>query len=93
VERLLAAGYDNRSPALSSIGYSTVAALVRGEISRDAALQDIVRDTWQYARRQRTWFRHQLPVDTRSLDATLPTDELAGLVVGGWKAVSEREWR
>ncbi|MDH3428157.1 MAG: tRNA (adenosine(37)-N6)-dimethylallyltransferase MiaA, partial [Gemmatimonadota bacterium] len=84
VERLLAAGHDLGSPAFSSIGYRAVADWNRGKASREEALTRIVRDTWAYARRQRTWFRHQLPPDTREIDARLPVDDAADLAVAAW---------
>ena len=34
--------------------------MVRGDITRADALERVVIDTRQYAKRQRTWFRHQL---------------------------------
>ena len=37
--------------------------MIRGEITRDAARDAILIQTRQYAKRQRTWFRHQLPAE------------------------------
>lgn len=51
------------APAWSSTGYDVVRRLVRGEMTRAAAHQQILISTRQYAKRQRTWFRHQLPTD------------------------------
>jgi tRNA dimethylallyltransferase len=48
------------APAWMSSGYSTVRALARGEIDFDAAREKILIETRQYAKRQRTWFRHQI---------------------------------
>ncbi|MGD8496148.1 MAG: tRNA (adenosine(37)-N6)-dimethylallyltransferase MiaA [Gemmatimonadales bacterium] len=81
VRALRAAGHDRDSPAFSSIGYEAVAAWMAGEVSREEALSRIVRDTWSYARRQRTWFRHQLPDHALRLDGRRPVDELADRVV------------
>lgn len=49
------------APAWNATGYDTVRALVRGELSRPAAREQILIATRQYAKRQRTWFRNQLP--------------------------------
>ncbi len=65
------------APAFSSIGYRHVASLLGGELSRDKVLESICGDTWQYARRQRTWCRHQLPPQAVTLDAERPSGELA----------------
>ncbi len=72
------------SPAFSSIGYRAVAEWTRGETSREEALTRIVRDTWAYARRQRTWFRHQLPPDVLTLDGEMLVDEAADAVIDAW---------
>jgi tRNA dimethylallyltransferase len=54
---LLAEGIDPALPALRAVGYPELFAHLRGETTRDTALEAIRRATWQYARRQLTWFR------------------------------------
>jgi tRNA dimethylallyltransferase len=49
------------APAWNATGYRTVRERVRGAITREAMLSRIIVETRQYAKRQRTWFRHQLP--------------------------------
>jgi tRNA dimethylallyltransferase len=49
--------------AWNACGYGAIRAYVEGRLSRDAALERVTIATRQYAKRQRTWFRHQLPVD------------------------------
>jgi tRNA dimethylallyltransferase len=87
VAALRAAGHDPHSPAFSSIGYSAVDDWMSGRASREEALTRIVRDTWAYARRQRTWFRHQLPAAAPRLDAGRAVEDLADEIseVGGWR--------
>ena len=85
VEQILAAGHGLDSPAFSSIGYRAVAEWTRGEASREDALTRIVRDTWAYARRQRTWFRHQLSPEVTRLDAAMPIDRAVEAVVEAWQ--------
>lgn len=84
VEELLNAGQTLDSPAFTSIGYRAVAESIRGETSREEALTRIVRDTWAYARRQRTWFRHQLPPGTLTIDARTGVGEAADRIVAAW---------
>jgi tRNA dimethylallyltransferase len=57
------------APAWNATGYSTVRAMEQGrgrgtsnepQLTRDAAEERVIIDTRQYAKRQRTWFRHQL---------------------------------
>lgn len=55
------------APAWNACGYGVVRELVRGEIDREAALERVVIETRQYAKRQRTWFRHQLARDSVQL--------------------------
>lgn len=44
--------------ASQALGYAQVAALVRGELTRDAAIADVAAATRRFARKQRTWLRH-----------------------------------
>jgi tRNA dimethylallyltransferase len=48
------------APAWNAAGYEVVRRLVRGEISRMHAREQVIIETRQYAKRQRTWLRHQL---------------------------------
>lgn len=59
VKRLAARGYDERTPAMESVGYRPLLRAVRGEISLDEAIPEIQRETRRYAKRQLTWFRAQ----------------------------------
>ena len=61
-----------------------VLRFARGEISRGEAVKAIVGDTWQYARRQRTWFRHQLEDDVLRVSADTDTAELARRIAVDW---------
>ncbi|HKK07342.1 MAG TPA: tRNA dimethylallyltransferase, partial [Gemmatimonadota bacterium] len=91
VEALLAGGRGPDDPALSALGYRAVADLVRGERSLEEVAETIAGETWQYARRQRTWFRHQLPGDAVRLDARRPVGELADRVARGWEGRGRTE--
>ncbi len=48
------------APAWNATGYRTVRDMVRGEVTPRHAVEQVVIETRQYAKRQRTWFRHQL---------------------------------
>jgi tRNA dimethylallyltransferase len=68
------------APAWNSTGYAAVRRLIGGELSRASVHEQVLIDTRQYAKRQRTWFRHQLPDDvTTRVDPTAPdaTDVVA----------------
>ncbi len=47
--------------AHQALGYKIIARYLNGEIKYPELEQLIVTATWQYARRQQTWFRHQHP--------------------------------
>jgi tRNA A37 N6-isopentenylltransferase MiaA len=65
----LAAVVPSEAPAWQASGYAAIRDHVAGTISRAAAVDRVVIATRQYAKRQRTWFRHQLPLDrTTRLD-------------------------
>ena len=49
------------APAWLASGYRWVQRLVKGEADLETARTRIVIETRQYAKRQRTWFRNQLP--------------------------------
>lgn len=59
-QAVLQKGFAEDSPGLSGLGYPRVTAFLKNEISKDKALQLLIQDTRQYAKRQRTWFRHQM---------------------------------
>ncbi|SCY70032.1 tRNA (adenosine(37)-N6)-dimethylallyltransferase MiaA [Microvirga guangxiensis] len=52
---------DPMLPAMRAHGVPGLLAYLRGEISRDEAVSKGQGDTRRYAKRQFTWFRHQLP--------------------------------
>ncbi len=61
------------SPAWSGTGYQFMRAVVRGEMDRDTARSLTLTATRQYAKRQRTWFRHQVAAaDVTQVDPAQP---------------------
>ena len=81
VAGLLEHGYDERAPGMNATGYAELVPVVRGEATLPEALELVRKRTRAYARRQLTWFRHQLPGGALWLDATRPTSELASAIV------------
>ena len=49
------------APAWKASGYAVLRDAVEGRVTRAAAIERVIIETRQYAKRQRTWFRHQLP--------------------------------
>lgn len=60
-ERALDAGLLSAPTAHQALGYRFIAEFLHGAFDRAELEQRIVTATWQFARRQRTWFRHQHP--------------------------------
>jgi tRNA dimethylallyltransferase len=71
---------DRRLPALApvmrAIGVREIAAFLRSEMSRDAALAAGKAATRQYAKRQYTWFRRQPPPHWPRFEAALDCDAM-----------------
>jgi len=51
--------YGVDCPLLATIGYGEAAAVLRGDLNQQQALEHTTRRTQQFAKRQRTWFRRQ----------------------------------
>jgi tRNA dimethylallyltransferase len=49
------------APAWNATGYDAIRQVVAGTLSLARAREQVIIATRQYAKRQRTWFRHQLP--------------------------------
>ncbi len=61
------------APAWNAAGYAAIRKLVLGELTLDEAVEQVIIETRQYAKRQRTWFRHQLAgEDVTQLSADEP---------------------
>jgi tRNA dimethylallyltransferase len=65
---LVAAGKEEALRRLSAIGYDEALEVLAGRLADEAAKQAMSLRTAQLAKRQRTWFRHQL--ESTSLDGT-----------------------
>lgn len=85
--RALDGNVPDSAPAWKSSGYRVVRALTRGEIGLSTARERIIIETRQYAKRQRTWFRHQL--GRAAVTRVDPDDpEVAATVERWWKESS-----
>jgi tRNA dimethylallyltransferase len=60
VRRLAERKLDSTLPAMKAHGVPWLIRHLNGEISREAAVAGAVMDTRRYAKRQLTWFRHQM---------------------------------
>lgn len=79
--RALVSSVPPDAPAWNATGYGAVRAVVEGTLTEGEAVEQIVIETRQYAKRQRTWFRHQLASDlVTALDPASDT----------WRAAARR---
>jgi tRNA dimethylallyltransferase len=84
VERLLAAGYTAEDPGMTGAGYREIVAYLEGALSLEEALDEIRSSHRKYARRQTTWFRHQLPPGALRLDGSEGVEGMANRIADGW---------
>jgi tRNA dimethylallyltransferase len=94
VRGLLECGLDAQAPGLDGVGYRETVAMLRGELAASGLRDAIVGATRRYAKRQETWFRHQLRPQTSdvrhqsevwTLDATEDPATLATMIVERWQ--------
>lgn len=88
VERL-AVSVDESAPAWKASGYSVMREAIAGRIAERDAKERVIIETRQYAKRQRTWFRHQL--DESSTTRVNPDAEVAETIVKDWWEGRNRE--
>ena len=68
VRRLRAAGLEKNPSAASAIGYRETLTMLDGALRESALAAEIAKNTRALVKKQRTWFRTQLPPH-RVLDA------------------------
>jgi tRNA dimethylallyltransferase len=99
VRGLLDAGLDAGAPGLDGVGYRETVAMLQGSLPASGLRDAIVVATRRYAKRQETWFRHQLQQrnqpsaisrqeDVWTLDATESAATLAATICERWQAVT-----
>jgi tRNA dimethylallyltransferase len=57
VEGLIRRGYDNNLPSMSSIGYSHIGMMLKGQLPREEAIRKFKVDNHRFVRHQYAWFR------------------------------------
>jgi len=72
VEELLATGVGDKTTAMQALGYKEIIPYLRKECSLEAAVQAIQQGSRRYAKRQLTWFRHQIDGHWLSMDDKTP---------------------
>ncbi|MGH7656235.1 MAG: tRNA (adenosine(37)-N6)-dimethylallyltransferase MiaA [Gemmatimonadaceae bacterium] len=100
LDAMLAAGWTDEvraldltvasdAPAWQACGYASIRKQLRGELGAAAARDAILIATRQYAKRQRTWFRHQL--EGQRVLRIDPHDPACDAIVDRWWRGGEPE--
>jgi tRNA dimethylallyltransferase len=79
-EGLLARGLEHNRVAMQAIGYRQVVEQLRNGRSEEQTVALVKQRTAQFARRQRTWLRHQLPVEWIVVGPTDDADRVAARI-------------
>jgi tRNA dimethylallyltransferase len=85
VASVLSEGHSERAPGLDGIGIREAVEYLHGHRSRESVAPAIAVSTRQYAKRQETWFRHQLRGNIITLDAVRPPEQLADEIATRWR--------
>jgi len=88
VKRVINAGVPLDAPGLAMIGYAEVVAMLSGEMDEMELAPAIALATRRYAKRQETWFRHQLRGPVTWFDAARSPEALAKDVLAGYRAAT-----
>jgi tRNA dimethylallyltransferase len=87
VATALAEGAAAGGPGMDGVGVREAVAVLHGTLPRESLAAAIATSTRQYAKRQETWFRHQLGTDVLTLDATRSPEQIAAAIVAAWERV------
>ncbi len=68
IRSLVPSRFTGEEPGFTSLGYREAVAVLDGKMSEKDGLAELIASTHAYAKRQRTWFRHQL-AGSLALDA------------------------
>jgi len=80
VNHLIRKGYNFRSSALKTVGYTEIYNYIYGQYDLQEAIRLIKRNTRRYAKRQLTWFRRWEGVEWIDLD-TLSDEEVTEFMI------------
>ena len=81
----LAEGAPSHGAGMDGVGVREAVAVLHGVMARESLVDAIATSTRQYAKRQETWFRHQLGGDVLTLDATRPPEQVAAAIAAAWE--------
>jgi tRNA dimethylallyltransferase len=85
VAAVLSEGHPPTAPGLDGIGVREAVEYLHGRRTRATVAEAIAVSTRQYAKRQQTWFRHQLGPSVLTLDASRSPERLAAEIAEAWE--------
>ncbi len=77
-------------PGFDGVGIREAVEALTGVRPRESVADAIAFSTRRYAKRQETWFRHQVPEPRLNLDATRPVDARANEIAAAWGRDQDR---
>lgn len=86
VAAALAEGVPADGPGLDGVGIREPVEYLQGKRTRESVAEAVSIATRQYAKRQETWFRHQLHGAVTLLDSVRPPEVLAAEIATRWKS-------
>ncbi len=89
VAAVLAEGHAPRAPGLDAIGIREAVEYLHGHRARETVADAVAASTRRYAKRQETWFRHQLAGPVLTLDATVSPALLAEQIAEAWTSAAQ----
>ena len=87
------ASTPRRGVSTCRVGYPEAIDCLHGRLAEAELPERISIATRRYAKRQVTWFRHQLKGPGMMLDASQPPDVLARELLSGYRAAVEQDGR
>jgi len=84
VAAAMADGAPPDGPGLDGVGLKEPVEYLQGKRTRESVAEAITIATRQYAKRQETWFRHQLHGQVMLLDSVRPPEVLAAEIAQRW---------
>jgi len=98
VRRVLATGVAADAPGLDGVGYREIVSMLQGRLPEHELRDAILTSTRRYAKRQETWFRHQLrrqpsaishQQEVWMLDATPSPTAIADQIMARWTQMAD----
>jgi tRNA dimethylallyltransferase len=89
VAAVLADGVQAGAPGLDAIGPREAVEYLLGQRPRESVAAAVALASRQYAKRQETWFGHQLEGPIITLDATRPPEDVAAEIAERWRQATD----